>query len=270
MNLSISNIAWDIDEDEEIKLLLSRIGVKGIEIAPTKIWSEPLNCTSIEALKVKDDWASRGIKLVAMQSLLFGKNHLNLFSSDDLRQEMFEYLLGIISLSGKLGIESLVFGSPKNRLAGELSKKEQYEIAVPFFYELGVEAAKENVTICIEPNPIDYGCDFVTNGEEAIALIREVGHSGFRLHLDSGSLNLNNEDVFSVIENGIPYLNHFHISEPYLNLIGSDHTPHADIVKALKTAGYQKWVSIEMKNNLSTNNVQSVERALTYAMEIYN
>lgn len=269
MNLSISNIAWNIEEDSEIKLLLTNLGIKAIEIAPTKIWDQPLNYTEIDVEKAKLGWASQGIRLVAMQSLLFGQNHMNLFSSHESRREMIEYLTGIMSLAGQLGIKSLVFGSPKNRLAGSLSMKEQFEIAVPFFYELGSIAKREKVVLCIEPNPKQYGCDFVTNSEEGITLVREVAHSNFQLHLDAGALCLNDEDISSAIEKGMPYLNHFHISEPYLNLIGSEHTPHKEIATVLKSEGYSNWVSIEMKNNLSSNNIENVEKALDYAMEIY-
>lgn len=138
MNLSISNIAWNVEEDNEIKTLLKRLGINGIEIAPTKIWENPLACTSIEIEKYKTYWQSNGIELVAMQSLLFGQNHLKLFSNSESRLEMIEYLTGIISLAGQLGIRSLVFGSPKNRLVGSLTKKEQFEIAIPFFMSWGL------------------------------------------------------------------------------------------------------------------------------------
>ncbi|WP_341348644.1 sugar phosphate isomerase/epimerase family protein [Paenibacillus sp. FSL H3-0469] len=269
MNLSISNIAWDSKEDISVIALLNELGVKGIEVAPTKIWTNPLDVSDIEAEKVREDWAHKGIELVAMQSLLFGRSHLNLFSKE-VREEMLKYLTGIIQLSGKMGIKSLVFGSPKNRLAGELSKKEQFEIAIPFFNDLGAEATKNNVVFCIEPNPVQYGCDFITNTSDAVSLVREVANPSFKLHLDSGALILNEENIFAAIEEGFPYLNHFHISEPYLNLIGLNPTSHVKIAHALKTLGYSNWVSIEMKDNLLNNNVESVEKALSYAMAIYN
>lgn len=269
MNLSISNIAWNPKEDESVVGLLNKLGIKGLEIAPTKIWPNPLDTSRVEVEKVKEQWAIKGIELIAMQSLLFGQNQLNLFSKDS-REEMFIYLSGIIELAGQLGVKSLVFGSPKNRFAGEMSKKEQFEIAIPFFYDLGNEATKNNVVFCIEPNPVQYNCDFVTNTKDAVSLIREVGNPGFKLHLDSGALFLNEENILISIEEGIPFLNHFHISEPYLNLIGSNATPHAEVAHALKTLGYSNWVSIEMKDNLLSNNLESVERALSYAMTIYN
>ncbi|MNP23771.1 Xylose isomerase-like TIM barrel [compost metagenome] len=204
-----------------------------------------------------------------MQSLLFGQSHLNLFSTVESRNQMLDYLSGIISLAGNLGVKTLVFGSPKNRLVGKLSYKERMEIAAPFFYQLGSFAVKNNVTLCIEPNPIHYGCDFITNTEEALGLIREVNHPGFQLHLDSGALELNDENIYTVIEHSMPYLKHFHISEPYLNLIGSGQTKHREIAIALRSLGYENWISIEMKNSVSPSNIESVERALDYTLETY-
>lgn len=269
MRLSISNIAWDTGEDDLIIPLLKNMGVSEIEIAPTKFWERPLQVTDSEIDNFKKEWLDKGISFVAMQSLLFGQNHFNMFPPDDSRQEMIFYLSGVISLAGKLGVNSLVFGSPKNRKAGLLSYKEQMEIAIPFFDKLGTLAENAGVILCIEANPVQYGCDFITNTDEAITLVREVGNPGFRLHLDAGAIALNEEDIYPVIERSMPYLQHFHISEPYLDLVGSGMTKHNQMAQALKTLGYDKWVSIEMKNNLRSNNVESVETALTYAMETY-
>ncbi len=269
MRLSISNIAWDSKEDDLVSSLLNRMGVTEIEIAPTKFWEKPLQITESDVHNLKNEWFDKGISFVAMQSLLFGQNDLNMFASDESRLVMTRYLSGIISLAGKLGIQSLVFGSPKNRKSGPLSHIERMEIAIPFFEQLGTLAEQAGVILCIEANPVQYGCDFVTNTDEAIALVREVRNPGFRLHLDAGAMELNEEDVFSVIERSIPYLQHFHISEPYLNLVGAGGTKHKQMAQALRALEYDKWVSIEMKSDLQPNNVESVERAVTYALETY-
>ncbi|MOA32344.1 Xylose isomerase-like TIM barrel [compost metagenome] len=142
-------------------------------------------------------------------------------------------------------------------------------IAVPFFFELGSFAAQENTTLCIEANPKVYGCDFITNTEEAISLVQKVNHPGFQLHLDAGAMELNNEDVYSTIEKAMPYLKHFHISEPYLNLVGTGQTKHKEMAGVLRTLGYKNWVSIEMKSGLSSSNIQSVEKALAFALKTY-
>ncbi|KAF6578927.1 sugar phosphate isomerase/epimerase [Paenibacillus sp. EKM212P] len=270
MKLSISNIAWNSNENEEIIVLLNKLGIRGIEIAPTKIWDRPLDSEPNELLQFKQYWEQRDIHLIAMQSLLFGQHGLALFSDVESRNKLKEYVMGIMGLAGKIGVKALVFGSPKNRLSNGLSKNEQLDIAIPFFTELAESAVTENVTLCIEPNPSQYGCDFITNSEEGLQLVREVNHPGFQLHLDAGTLTLNNENISSAIENSMPYLSHFHISEPYLNKVGSEESlsPHREIAKTLKINEYKNWVSIEMKNG-DNSNAGTVERALKYASEIY-
>ncbi|MNC51307.1 Xylose isomerase-like TIM barrel [compost metagenome] len=102
-------------------------------------------------------------------------------------------------------------------------------------------------------------------------MVKEVGNPGFRLHLDAGALILNGENVSSSIEKAAAYMSHFHISEPFLNLVGNgDKSKHTEIAKALKSSGYAHWVSIEMKNDSTSASVDNVKKALAYALEVYH
>lgn len=136
MKLAISNIAWDTEENESIVEILNRLNVGGIEIAPTKLWNRPVEVEQTAIVQEKQKWTSKHIDLVAMQSLLFGQSNMNLFGQEDSRNAMLDYLKEIIRLAGYLGTKSLVFGSPKNRIADELSKSEQMNIAIPFLGSL--------------------------------------------------------------------------------------------------------------------------------------
>ena len=77
MRLSISNIAWDIVEDEAIRDLLYEFHVDAIDIVPRKYFPEPEKATEKEINKVKNWWSSNGIEIVGMQALLFGKVEMN-------------------------------------------------------------------------------------------------------------------------------------------------------------------------------------------------
>lgn len=270
MNLSISNIAWNAEEDNNVLGVLRGYNITALEVAPTKIWNDPVNCSIEEIEKYRLKWEDCGIKIVAMQSLLFGQPNLVLFEDENTRTQMKNYLKKIIEIAGVLGIKALVFGSPKNRLSGHLNKLEQISIASSFFNEVGQYAVDNNLIFCIEPNPHQYGCDFVTNTQQGIDLVKEVNHPGFQLHLDTGALILNEENFAESIENSLPYLAHFHISEPYLNLVGSGtHNHHHEISKILKELNYENHISIEMKNALLPSNVESVRRVLDFVSEIY-
>lgn len=269
MKLSISNLAWEYEEDYEVKEILKAMSVKGIEIAPTKIWSNPVEVNDKDSAKYRDSWKGQGIEIVALQSLLFGRTDLTIFSDAIKRQETLEYLSSIIEIGASLGAKALVFGSPNNRLIGELKYTKAMDIAIEFFYKLGEKASQCSTVFCIEPNPKDYGCDFINTTEEGIELVKEVGHPGFSLHLDAGGMTLSNERISESIEKAAPYLIHFHISEPNLNILQNGFVDHKLFAESLKSINYEKYISIEMKPGLEKSNIETVRKSLEFAKEIY-
>ena len=65
-------------------------------------------------------WEDRGLQIVSLQSLLFGRSDLQLFGDDGVRAALADYLRRVIDFGAPLGAHALVFGSPKNRLRGAL------------------------------------------------------------------------------------------------------------------------------------------------------
>ena len=247
MKLAISNIAWPRGEDEAAAELMRKAGVRGLEIAPTAVWPDPLTALASEVDAVREWWAERGIEVVALQALLFGHPELTVFGDEDVRSRTLDHLEGMMALAARLGARPLVFGSPKNRARGPIPVEEATGIATAFFLEAGKRAAAHGVVLCIEPNPIEYGCDFVNTTAEGIALTNAVAHPGFGLHLDAGALTLNQEPVAAAIVAAMPVLRHFHASEPGLTPVGSGSSDHASCAAALHAGGYDGWVSVEMR-----------------------
>lgn len=269
MKISISNIAWEKAEDKNILNTLKKHQVKGIEIAPTKIWKNPTEVKYMHARKYKEYWMQNGISLVAMQSILFGHPELTIFDTKEVRKKTLEYILKIINLASLLGIKIMVFGSPKNRSIKNFSKSEAFEIACEFFSKIGNLAKQYEVYFCIEPNPPSYETNFINNTKEAIELVKAVNHPYFRLHLDSGALALNHENYEEAIKEGFPYLSHFHISQPYLAPVGKGIVNHKKIAEILKDLKYDNWVSIEMLNTNDKNNIDIVDKTLTFVTSVY-
>lgn len=267
MKLAVSNIAWEAGENEGIIPLLRNNDVIGIEIAPTKRWGEPIEAAESEIKDYRYEWISQGLTPVAMQALLFGKPHLSIFG--ERAAETKNYLGKIIRLAGLLSIKALVFGSPKNRLIGDRDRDAAYEEAHAFFSELGQLAADNGVVFCIEPNPKEYGCDFITTSLEGLQLVKDVGHPGFGLHLDTGTMLINGEQPELILPECLPYAAHFHISDPNLLIPGSFSSGHSAIASFLQRSNYNKWVSIEMKNGQLTSNYEALYQALSYVRNVY-
>lgn len=270
MKLTISNIAWEPREDEAIGRLMQQYGVTGVEIAPTKIWPQPLDATREEISAYARWWQSRGVEVSSMQALLFGRPDLTIFETAETRQKTLEYLTGIIQLGGQLGAQALVFGSPKNRLIGNRDRIQAEEIAVEFFRRVGQEAAKHGTVFCIEPNPQAYGCDFITTSAEGRDLVAKVDQHGFGLHLDAAGMTMSLEDITSELAKSVSTLCHFHVSEPNLQPIGAGGVEHALFSRVLKANNYRRWISVEMRAAGGEENVAHIEKALRIVVEFYS
>jgi D-psicose/D-tagatose/L-ribulose 3-epimerase len=262
--LIVSSIAWEPGENAEVAELLRSEGCAGVELAPTKWRDRPVEASAVDIAEHRTWWQDRGLPVMAFQSLLFGKQELQLFTDAATRRDLLDYLRRIIDLAERFGASTLVFGSPKNRVRGAMSMAEAMEIAVPFFRAVGDHAQSHGTLFCIEPNPPAYGCDFVTTTAEAVELCRITDHAAFRVHGDTGGMTLNGEDPGVAVTMAAPYLAHFHLSEPNLAELGTGGADLVATADALGVIGYEGWLSIEMRSG-GTENLERVRRAVRRA-----
>ena len=270
MKLAISNIAWLKEEEPAVAKVLKDLGVKYIEIAPTKQWQDPTKAPDAEVEEYKKWWAGYGIEVVAFQSMLFNRPDLKLFESRENRMECLHYLQDFIALAGKMGAKSMVFGSPRNRQKGEVSEADAYAVASDFFSEVGRTADEHGVSFCIEPNATQYACDFITNAKEGIDFVNRVNAKGFGLHLDIACMTLAKDNIERSITEAAPILEHFHISSPMLETVEDrPDVHHREAADALRRIGYDKFVSIEMRP-LEGHGVERVKNAVRFAQKVYS
>jgi D-psicose/D-tagatose/L-ribulose 3-epimerase len=247
MNLSVCNIAWDMAEHDVVLALLRNRGVRGIEVAPTKLWPDWAGAEPAAAADWRHTFASAHFEVPALQAILFGKPELKVFASDSVRAVTLNPIGRVAELAAALGARALVFGSPLNRNRGELSPHDAFDSAVDFFRECGRLCAAHDVYLCIEPLPEAYGNNFVTNWRDAVELVRAVDTPGFGLHLDTGCIHLAGDDPAEAVLACAGIFRHFHVSEPHLVGLSNPAVDHRRVGEALKKAGYRGWVSIEMR-----------------------
>jgi len=270
MNVAISNIAWSNEEERAVADVMARMGVHGVEVAPSKIGPRPAELSDDDVRRYRAFWNDAGVEIVAMQALLFGTQGLAIFESESSRRAMADYLAKIVRIGGMLGAKALVFGSPKNRLIGALSEADVDAIAVPFFREVGAIAVDHDTCLCIEPNPPAYGADWITTARAARAFVKRVDHPGFGLHLDGGALHMQSEGPDEIRAAGRA-IRHFHASQPELApLAAGGPVPHESYAATLREIEYPRWVSIEMRQVPgAASSLATVETALTYALATY-
>lgn len=269
MRISISNIAWDPVQDEEVCKLLHKHSVDAIDIAPGKYFSEPDKASDKDIKIVREYWASRGISLVGMQSLLFGTQGLNVFSERSVQEKMLTHLRAVSHVAAGLGITSLVFGSPKNRDRLEFSNEQTLTIAYDFFSRLGTIAQQEGVVICLEPNPECYGANFMTNSKETADVVRLINHPSIKMQLDTGAIAINKESIEEVIKDNFNIIGHVHISEPGLIPLGRGDVDHINMSTELKKSFPNNVATIEMLMTHNEPSLMAIEEAISFVTHHY-
>ncbi|RSV12305.1 sugar phosphate isomerase/epimerase [Sphingomonas sp. ABOLF] len=267
MQLSISNIAWELSQEESIAGLLRDAGLRQIDIAPGKYFTDPEAATPQEVLSVRNLWQERGFTIRGMQSLLFGTSGLNLF--DDRDGVMFRRLAAICRLGGDLGVHALTFGSPRQRDRGSRTDAETAAIATDFFGRIGDVAASAGVLFCLEPNPPRYGCNYMTGTDETAGVVAALDHPAVKLQLDVGAIAINDEDAGAVIRRHAALIGHVHASEPGLVTLGDGGAPHAAAGQALRHVRPELTVTIEMLAGPGSSPANEVSRALALAQAHY-
>lgn len=270
MKLAISNIAWTKNEEPAVAAKLKELGVRSVEIAPTKVWDDPLSVTDEQLKEYLDFWAGYGITVVAFQAMFFPRPDLKLFESAENRAATLQYTKDFLALAEKMHAGVMVYGSPKNRQRGDMPLAEAEQVAVEFFSAVGDEAHNRSVYFCIEPNAPQYNCDFITNAQEGIDFVRKVDNPGFGLHLDTGCMTMAGEDLAASITAAGDMIRHFHISAPMLESVTpEDGVQHAAAAQALQALGYDNYISIEMKPYEEGQNLARVETAVRLVQDVY-
>jgi sugar phosphate isomerase/epimerase len=249
MRLAVSNIAWTPDDDAIAAAALTAAGVHALEVAPTVRWPAPLEVPRAEAAAWRAWWHDRGIDVVAMQSLLFGRPDLVVFGPPDVRAALVDYLGGICRLAAWLGATRLVFGSPANRRPGDRpggtrrhrrGRLPRHRARAPTRRRHGLHRGKSRA----------YGCEWIQSVSEAAALVTAVGHPDrpaprCRRHACTAT-----RSTTSPARSRLPACGTC-MQRPSLAALGEGDSRaaawHADLAALLAQTGYDGCVSLEMR-----------------------
>ena len=254
MKLSISNIAWKSEYDDEMYGYLESQGFSGLEIAPTRVFPDNpydhLKDAQSFALKLHEHY---GLEISSMQSIWYGRSECIFGTSKD-RRLLIDYTKKAIDFAAMLSCGNLVFGCPKNRNIPE-GFADYKQIAIDFFYEIAGYAEAAGTVIALEPNPSIYGTNFINTTAEAFEFVKTLNIAGLRVNIDFGTI-INNSEEFSNIADNIELVNHIHISEPNLTPI-TERGVHSEMRNLI----YSRFLSIEMA---AADNIETVKQIMRY------
>lgn len=261
MKLSISNIAWTCEQDETVYTYMKQYGFTGLEIAPTRWISSDPYSHIIRAREIAADLRTRhNLGISSIQSIWYGKTE-NIWDVPNGREALFLYTQRAIDFAQAVNCGNLVLGCPKNRNKPEGA--EESGIAA-FFSALGEYALTHGTVLAMEPNPPIYHTNYINTTREAIELIKRVGSAGFGLNLDTGTM-IENGETPDVLDGALQYVNHVHISEPFLEVV-KNRQFHRELRNELWESGYKGYVSIEMNNK---SGISAIMETMAYVAEVF-
>ncbi len=267
MKLSVSHIGWPFEKSDIAFNKMAELGVKGLEIAPSKVWQDTWNIPFKEVERFRKRVEKNNLKIVGLHALLFDHPELGLFKESEVEKKTIDFLRRLGKLCSDLGGKTLVFGSGQCRNRGSMPLNEAMDKATDFFLQVAVNMQKEGVVMCIEQLDTNE-TDFINTAKQSLELIKKVGHTGFQGQLDTKSIHASNEIELKLFEDFYPYLKHVHVNDPGLVEVGSTGLiNHMKIGKLLKSIEYDGFVSIEQKTinsdspfNAVVNSVKEVKR----------
>ena len=214
----------------------------GVEIAPTAIWSNLDQVSDKEVLNFREYLNDHNLVVSGIQSLLYGHPELQLLDQRCWKN-LRDHLVNVIRIGGLLRADVAVFGSPRNRVRGELDKSQANEVASTFLKQLIPSLEENKIVLTLEPNAPDYGADFLTTYEEVIDLSRIINSEYIKPQMDTGCMwmvGLSPEQDYLLFK---PH--HIHLSVPKLKEVPGVYS-FAELLKLVHSTNYEKWLVIEM------------------------
>lgn len=261
---AISNIAWTNNIDtKQLYYLLRKYDISGIECAPGKIITD-IETVSTEQLKsIRNKYLNEGFSIPSFQSICYNRPELQVFDRST-HKAFYKHIENLARCAEELGVTTLVFGSPKNRIHNSSLLDNALDVAIEFFNTAGDIVQNHGCYIGIEANPAQYGGNFLLTSLEVQKFISAYLHSdGVRFHYDSGADILNASNYTETLS-GADDIIHCHFSAPMLYNLNTVDFDYHNLFKFFDNKQYSNWISIEMRNS-TENELEYIEQALKTA-----
>jgi sugar phosphate isomerase/epimerase len=223
------------------------VGYEGLELAPFTLAPLITDVSPARRTELKQQAADSGIEIFGLHWLLAKTQGFHLTSSDaDVRRRTGAYLISLAEACHDFGGSLMVFGSPGQRsLLPGVTMDQAFAFASEVFRGVMPRMADLGVTLCMEPLS-SAETDFVNTCDDALRLARMVSHPNFVLHLDVKAMCSEPTPPAELIRRHGRDAGHFHANDANRRGPGFGDVDFVPIFQALRDAGYDRWVSVEV------------------------
>lgn len=235
---------WPWDRALELTL---ECGYTGWEIAPFTIGGRADQLPAARRSQLAQQIARAGVEVVGLHWLLAKTEGFHLTTADaSIRQRTGNYLGHLAELCRDLGGSIMVLGSPQQRnFPPEMTHEAAAENAISVLEQVLPTLEAQRVTLAIEPLGPGEG-NFLNHAADAVAIIERINSPWVRLHLDVKAMSTEGQPIDQLIKDNARHLAHFHANDPNRQGPGMGDVDFVPIFAALRSIGYDGWVSVEV------------------------
>jgi D-psicose/D-tagatose/L-ribulose 3-epimerase len=178
-------------------------------------------------------------------SVVPGGMHLG--SSDaGARARAREHITTCISQAAEAGAKLLSgpLYSPVGHLTGVRRTADEWKWAVEEWQGIAPAAAAAGLEIGIEPLN-RFESYFLNTTADGVKFCEAVGHPSVGLLIDTFHANIEEKTFGDALRSAGPHLKHLHACENDRGTPGTGHVAWTELVAALRSIGYDRWLTIE-------------------------
>jgi sugar phosphate isomerase/epimerase len=247
MKFAICNEIFKDWSLEDTFAYAKKAGYDAVEIAPFTIAKSVTLISSGERARIRELAAKAGVTISGLHWVLVQAEGMYLTHPDAaVRSRTADYFVELVNCCADLGGTRIIVGSPKQRnLLEGVSHQQAWNWAVEVFRPAVKRAEQRGVVLCFEPlAPSET--DFVNTAEEGCRFAAEFASPAMSIILDVKAMSSEAKPIPQIIRESAGKFAYFHANDPNLRGPGFGDMDFTPIVAALRDAGYDGTVSVEV------------------------
>ncbi len=243
MRLSVSNLAWPESETDWCLSQLQANGIKGVEVAPLKVFSSWDSITQAAISEAKHRFDRYDLEVSSFQAITYGAQEIALLGNTEKQQNLLNHLAKVAELLKALGGKIAVFGSPG------LRQNESFDPThlAQFFYETNDIFMEQGVKFALETVPKYYGCQVLNTLSATDAFLDSHKMSYVVRHFDTGCQSLSGDlENTAQCKAFLAKSAHLHISEKDLKDFSNPSSYNISAALLIKDHYKGEWCVLEM------------------------
>ena len=163
---------------------------------------------------------------------------------ETVRKQARHFISEIIDVAGQFGAPAII-GSMQGRAEGTFSHEQHLVWLAEALDELAPRAANHGTTLLIEPLN-RYETNLIRTTADGVKLISSLKAKNVKLLSDLFHMNIEEVDIAAAFREAGSHVGHVHFADSNRQAIGFGHTNVPPIMEALRSIGYEGYLSAEV------------------------